>query len=106
MNKSIGIKVTFYQYDGGEGFHDKYELLGFCKESIEKVYSILKNKYLIHQCNIANKDSLDWSYGLIIEEYTPMNIYGLEYTITGTLNKLINIIDKFSENHKSLIKDE
>lgn len=104
MSKSIGIKIGFYQYDGGEGFHDKYELLGFCNESIEEIYNILKDKYLIHQCSIADKDKLDWSYGLTIEEYTPMNIYGLEYIVTGTLDKLINVIDKFAKKHESLIK--
>jgi hypothetical protein len=104
MNKCIGTRVTFYQYDGGEGSHDKYELLGFCKESVEEVYNVFKDKFLIHQCVIANTNDLDWSYGLIIAEYTPMNIYGLENKITGTLKGMINIINKFSKKHKSLIK--
>lgn len=105
MHKSIGIKIGFYQYDGGEGFHDKYELLGFCKESIEEVYNTLKDKYIIHQCSIADKNDLDWSYGLTIQQSTPVNIYGLENTVTGTLSGLLNVINNLSKKHKNLIKE-
>ena len=105
---NVGVKISFYEYDGGEGFGDKRRLIGFCKGSIEAAYNFLKDKYIISQCKIADEKTLDNSYGLIIEEIDNkkdmMHLYGLQSIVIWDLFDMDNAIFKFSNNHKSLIK--
>ena len=104
--ENTGTKIGFFMYDGGEGVGNKDITIGICREDITTVYNLLKDKFIISRCEVAPKGELDFSYGLTIDRFEPVDIYGLTHVVTGELEKLIGMINKFSKDHNDIKKKE
>lgn len=101
---NTGTKIGFFMYDGGEGWDNKSITIGICKEDIDTVYKLLKDRFIISRCEVAPKGEVDFSYGLTIERFEPVNIFGLTHIVTGSINDLITMIDRFSKDQYDIKK--